>query len=273
MAGAVGTYAGAIPNFISKLVNGNFDIFLLFPVVATIIVFLVVVYGESMRLEIPLAYGTIRGISARYPIKFFYVSNIPVILAAALIQSLQLIPSIFGIHPGTTVQEMNSLQYAVYIFFSYITSGYGSANNIYGVLNPSSIYKLGDITVVLHIFIYSAVFLLLCVLFGKFWAATTNIGPEKVAQQIHQGGMQIPGFRRDIRVIQHVLERYIPQMVVISSIAVGLLALVADLLGVFGSGTGILLTVGILYRMYEQLQKEEMGGMPMWFRGLFGKQR
>jgi len=146
-------------------------------------------------------------------------------------------------------------------------------NNIYGVLDPSSIYKLGDITVIIHILIYSAVFLGLCVLFGKFWAATTNIGPEKVAQQIHQGGMQIPGFRRDIRVIQHVLERYIPQMVIISSIAVGLLALIADLLGVFGSGTGILLTVGILFRMYEQLQKEEMGSMPMWFRGLFGKSR
>ncbi len=270
-AGAVGNYAGAIPNFISKLVTGNLDPFLLFPIIATIIVFLVVVYGESMRLEIPLAYGTIRGISARYPIKFFYVSNIPVILAAALIQSLQLIPSIFGIHAGMAVQEMNPLQYGVYIFFSYITSGYGGANNIYGVLNPSSIYRLGDITVIIHILIYGAVFLGLCVLFGKFWAATTNIGPEKVAQQIHQGGMQIPGFRRDIRVIQHVLERYIPQMVVISSIAVGLLALSADLLGVFGSGTGILLTVGILFRMYEQLQKEEMGSMPMWFRGLFGK--
>ncbi|PKP59764.1 MAG: preprotein translocase subunit SecY [Candidatus Altiarchaeales archaeon HGW-Altiarchaeales-1] len=268
-----GTYVGAIPNFIALLDKGNFDIVQLFPIVATIIVFLVVVYGESMRLEIPLAYGTIRGISARYPIKFFYVSNIPVILAAALIQSLQLIPSIFGIHAGMSYPEMNMLQQGVYTFFSYITPGYGGANNIYGVLNPSSIYKLGDIPVIVHILIYGAVFLGLCVLFGKFWAATTNIGPEKVAQQIHQGGMQIPGFRRDIRVIQHVLERYIPQMVVISSIAVGLLALSADLLGVFGSGTGILLTVGILFRMYEQLQKEEMGSMPMWFRGLFGKHR
>ena len=273
MAGAVGTYAGAIPNFIAKLVTGHFDIILLFPIVATIFIFLLVVYGESMRLEIPLAYGTIRGMSARYPIKFFYVSNIPVILAAAVIQSLQLIPSIFGIHAGMGYHEMNILQQGIYTLFSYITSGYGSSNNIYGILNPSLIYQLGEITVIIHMIIYGTFFLVLCVLFGKFWAATTNIGPEKVAQQIHQGGMQIPGFRRDIRVIQHVLERYIPQMVVISSIAVGLLALFADFLGVFGSGTGILLTVGILYRMYEQLQKEEMGSMPMWFRGLFWKQR
>lgn len=273
MAGAVGTYAGAIPNFIAKLVTGHLDLVLLFPLAATIIIFLAVVYGESMRLEIPLAYGTIRGISARYPIKFFYVSNIPVILAAALLQSLQLFPSIFGISPEMTVQDMNPLQYVIYLFFSYITSGYGTSNSLYGVLSPSLIYKLGDIGVVIHLIIYSIIFLVLCVLFGKFWAATTNIGPEKVAQQIHQSGLQIPGFRRDIRVIQHVLERYIPQMVVISSIAVGLLALAGDLFGVYGSGTGILLTVGILYRMYEQLQREEMGSMPAWFRGLFEKHR
>lgn len=273
MAGAVGTYAGAIPNFIAKLTTGHLDIFLLFPIAATIFIFLVVVYGESLRLEIPLAYGAIRGISARYPIKFFYVSVIPVILASALILSLQLVPSIFGIHVEMSIQEMNPLQYGIYTLFSYITPGYGGSNTIYGVLDPSNIHQLGDPSVVLHILIYGTIFLILCVLFGKFWAEATNIGPEKVAQQIHHGGMQIPGFRRDIRVIQHVLERYIPQMVVVSSIAVGLLALIADLLGVYGSGPGILLTVSVLYRMYEQLQKEEMESMPTWFGELFGKKQ
>jgi len=272
-AEALGEYAGVIPNVIVHLISGHPEyIISLFSLFATIVTFLVVVYGESLRLEIPLAYGTIRGISARYPIKFFYVSNIPVILAAALIQTLALVPGVFGIHPGME-SEMNTFQQAIYIFFSYITSGYGSANSLYGILNPSSssIDRLLDVGVILHIIIYSAVFLIMCVFFGKFWAATTNIGPEKIAQQIYQSGLQIPGFRRDIRVIQHVLERYIPQMVVISSIAVGLLALIADFLGAFGTGTGILLTVGILYRMYEQLQREEMGDMPVWFRELFGK--
>jgi len=267
---APGTLAGAIPDFILQMVNGSLNIVLLFGIVATVIVFLAVVYGESMKLEIPLSYGTIRGISARYPVKFFYLSNIPVILAAAFLGAFQVLPSLVGVAPDLPVESMNPLQYVIYILVSYTTQGYGG-NSIYGILNPNEIYKLSDPFVVLHILIYSVVFLTLCILFGKFWAMSTNVGPEKIAEQIYAGGMQIPGYRRDKRTIEKVLNRYIPQIVVISSLAVGLLALIADLLGVYGTGTGILLTVGILYRTYEQLQREEMADMPVWFRQIMGK--
>lgn len=263
-----GVLAGAIPNFILQMMNGNLDIILLFSLVATIFIFFVVVYGESMKLEIPLSYGTIRGISARYPIKFFYVSNIPVILAAAFLGAAQYIGLV--IVKDTPVEEMNIFQYVIHNIVSFITIGYGS-NSVYGILNPGEIYKLSDPFVVLHVIIFGVVFLLLCIFFGKFWAMTTNIGPEKIAEQIYIGGLQIPGYRKDKRAIERVLNRYIPQIVVISSLAVGLLALVGDLLGVYGSGTGILLTVGILYRTYEEIQREEMADMPVWFRQIMGK--
>jgi len=266
---APGTFAGAIPNFIAKSFTGNLDLLILFPILGTIIVFLVVVYGESMRLEIPLSYGRMRGVSGRYPIKFFYVSNIPVILAAALMGSMQLLPSLVGVD-YTNMSNMNVVQSAVYFFVNIATPGIGG-NSLYGVLDPKNIHQMLDPFVILHLIVYSALFLIFCILFGKFWVQTTNLGVDKVAEQIHNGGMQIPGFRRDKRIIERVLERYIPQITIISSVAVGLLALGADLLGAFGTGTGILLTVGILFRMYEQIQKEEMADMPVWFRALMGK--
>jgi preprotein translocase subunit SecY len=83
--------------------------------------------------------------------------------------------------------------------------------------------------------------------------------------------MQIPGFRRDPRVVRKVLDRYIPQITIISSIAVGLLAVLADLMGALGTGTGILLTVGILYRTYEAIQKEQMAEMHPALRKFMGK--
>ena len=118
---------------------------------------------------------------------------------------------------------------------------------------------------------YFIVFVLLCVLFGKFWVETTGLSADQVAEQIQKGGMQIPGYRRDKRVIERVLNKYIPQITVISSVAVGLLAASADLLGAIGSGTGILLTVGILYRLYEDIQKEQMSEMHPAFKKLMGK--
>jgi len=109
------------------------------------------------------------------------------------------------------------------------------------------------------------------VLFGKFWVETTGLGADRVAEQIQKGGMQIPGFRRDQRVVERVLNRYIPQITIISSLSVGLLAVGADLLGAMGSGTGILLTVGILYRLYEEIEKEQMADMHPAFRKFMGK--
>ncbi|MBN2250920.1 MAG: preprotein translocase subunit SecY [Candidatus Altiarchaeota archaeon] len=266
---------GYIPQFLAGLLSGTdmFDLFILiFPVLATIIVFLVVVYAESMRLEIPLSYGGIRGVGGRYPLKFFYVSNIPVILAAALLANVQMLPTLVGISSTSSVSwgDMNMLQQAVVVFVQYVTMN-GAGHSLNGILSPNSIHQLINPLVLLHLLIYALVFTLLCIVFGKFWVETTGLGPEQVADQIQRGGMQIPGFRRDKRVVERVLNRYIPQISLISSVAVGLLAVGADLLGAIGSGTGILLTVGILYRLHEELQKEQMADMHPAFRRLFGK--
>ncbi len=191
---------------------------LLFPLIATIIVFLIAVYAESMRLEIPLSYGGVRGVGGRYPLKFFYVSNIPVILTAALLANVQMLPAIVGINIQNPLpySQMNSLQQAVTTFVQYVTIGQlsGTTGNP-GILNPANIFMLANPQIILHLIIYLTLFLLLCILFGKFWVETTGLGADRVAEQIQQGGMQIPGFRRDQRVVERVLNRYIPQITII----------------------------------------------------------
>ena len=110
------------------------------------------------------------------------------------------------------------------------------------------------------------------ILFAKFWIMTTNMGPEAVARQIESSGLQIPGFRRDPRVLKRVLERYIPIVTVISGATVGGLAAGADLIGTVGnaSGTGVLLSVGIMIQFYEAIGREQMMEMHPVLRGFFG---
>ncbi len=264
---AGGQYSGYIPNFISLMMAGTPNYILLMPILATVIVFLMVTFGESMKLEIPLSYGGVRGIGGRFPIKFFYVSNIPVILAAALLMNVQMWAGVVGADSsqGVAYDEMTYLQQVVSTIAEYVTLG-----NLYGVLQPSNWHMLTDISILIHMLIYLIVFCGLCVLFGSFWVQTTGMDSESVAKQIQEGGMQIPGFRRDRRVVKRVLDKYIPQITILSSIAVGLVAAVADMMGALGSGTGILLTVGILYRFYEEIQKEQMADMPQAFRQFMG---
>jgi preprotein translocase subunit SecY len=121
-----------------------------------------------------------------------------------------------------------------------------------------------------HIFFFALAMVLTCMLFGRFWIETTGLGASDVAEQIQSSGMLIPGFRRDPRITKRVLNRYIPTVTLIGSAFVGLLAAFADLTGALGTGTGILLTVGIMYRMYEELAKQQMFDVYPSLKKVFG---
>jgi len=87
--------------------------------------------------------------------------------------------------------------------------------------------------------------------------------------------MQIPGFRRNISSIEKVMQRYIPKVTVIGGAFIGILTLVASLLGTLGSagGTGLLLTVSIVYRLYEDIASEQMMEMHPMIRSFFGEEK
>jgi preprotein translocase subunit SecY len=126
--------------------------------------------------------------------------------------------------------------------------------------------------VIARLLIYLSVMIVGSILFAKFWIETTNMGPKSVAEQIQSSGMQIPGFRRDPRILEKVLERYIPVVTVLSGAIVGALAAFADMLGTVGnsSGTGVLLAVGIMIQTYEAMGREQMMEMHPVLRGFFG---
>ncbi|MGC9310838.1 MAG: preprotein translocase subunit SecY, partial [Candidatus Aenigmatarchaeota archaeon] len=118
-------------------------------------------------------------------------------------------------------------------------------------------------------FTYMGFLTILCVIFSLFWVETTNMGPAAVAEQISSIGMQIPGFRKDKRILVKVLSKYIYPLTVMGAIAVGLLAAVADMTGAYGTGTGILLTVMILYNFYERIGQQYMEDMNPMVRKFF----
>jgi preprotein translocase subunit SecY len=82
--------------------------------------------------------------------------------------------------------------------------------------------------------------------------------------------MQIPGFRRSGKPIELLLKRYIPTVTIVGGFIVGLIAAVSDFFGVFGSGMGVLLSVGILYQYYELLMQERVAEMYPALRSFFG---
>jgi preprotein translocase subunit SecY len=112
------------------------------------------------------------------------------------------------------------------------------------------------------------------IIFALFWIETTGMGAKNVAEKIQKSGMQIPGYRRSSGTLERVMQRYIPKVTVIGGAFIGVLTLIASLLGTLGGagGTGLLLTVSIMYRLYEDIASQQMMEMHPMMRSFFGKE-
>ena len=267
----------------------------LIALIGTIGIFMIVAYTESTRIELPLAHGMARGARGRYPIRLMYASNIPVILVAAVLANVSMFSLLFWQHPewpiigqqgwiGAYPDANDPLVISQQIQRTTPTDGLAYYfSNINGVtdwllpiINPDvyQVYLRGQDywQVLLHLFVYLGVMIGGSIVFAKFWIMTTNMGAESVAEQIEGSGMQIPGFRRDPRILRRVLDRYIPVVTVISGAFVGALAAGADMIGTVGSasGTGVLLAVGIMIQLYEAIGREQMMEMHPVLREWFG---
>ncbi len=248
--------AGDIPAFIVSLMNGQPDFSLLLPVIALIAVFLVVVYSECMRVEIPLSYGGAKGVRSKYPLKFVYASNMPVILVSAFFLNVQLFAGLFQSVGFPILGEVSNGQ---------VISGIG-----YYLTTPTSVSLLW--TDPIRVLIYAIVFIGLSVVFALLWVEISGIGSRHVAEQLSNMGVQVPGFRNSKQQFRRIMDKYIPTITVLGGAFVGVLAFGADLTGALGGGTGVLLTVGVVYRLYEEIAQEQLMDMNPMMRRFLGQE-
>lgn len=240
---------------------------------ATVGAFLVVIYMEGVRVELPLSYAGYKGYRSRYPIKLLYVSNLPVIFASALFANVYFFSQILwnSYNSNNSNFWLNLLGQ----FTSYTPSGsttpqiIPSGGLVYYVTAPRNFLQIMGSPG--QAFGYLGILVVFCVVFSLTWLEVGGLGPSTVAQQLVDSGMQIPGYRRSGKAIESILKRYIPVVTVIGGIIVGLVAGITDFFGVFGSGMGILLSVGIIYQYYETLMQERATEMYPAFRRIFGE--
>jgi protein transport protein SEC61 subunit alpha len=114
-----------------------------------------------------------------------------------------------------------------------------------------------------HAVFYLVFILTSCALFSKTWIEVSGAAPRDVAKQLRDNQMVMKG-HRDSALI-HVLNRYIPTAAAFGGMCIGALTVVADFMGAIGTGTGILLSVTIIFSFYETFVKETHDGL-----GAFG---
>ncbi|HOP66465.1 MAG TPA: preprotein translocase subunit SecY [Methanoregulaceae archaeon] len=264
---------GFFPRLVAVIADGaNFLQYMgieMLALIATVVIFLIIVYVESTRIEIPLAHAQVRGARARFPVKLIYASVLPMILVRVLQANIQMI-GLFLNNVGITILGTFQNQSPVSGLMYYLNPVNGPSDWMWWI------YDLGHAPwqILTRLGIDTIIMVVGGAIFALFWIKTAGLDSKDVARQIQLSGMSIPGYRRNPQVLEKYLDRYIPRVTVIGGVFIGLLSVGANLFGVIGavSGTGLLLTVSITYRLYEEIASQQIMEMYPFMRTFFGKE-
>jgi preprotein translocase subunit SecY len=308
-----GGYTGVLASFGSLLAAGQPDhaFVTMLPLISTVVVFLIVVFAQAMRIEIPMAFAFPFGKFAarRWPLRFIYTSNIPVILTAAVLANLQIIGQMLAARGipwlgeyGPEGVPVSGLMYLLtppvsllavaaiagvcallFVLFAIkILGRWPLRMAVLGAVIGAVLGWALSITYlaaalpaikgidIIRAIVYMAFMVAGATIFSIFWVNTAGMDAKTVAEQFKSSAITIPGFRHDPRIIERVLQRYIPVLAVLGGAFVGFLAGFADLTSAIGTGTGILLTVMIIYQFYESIAAQHLEDMHPALRRFMG---
>ena len=255
------TYAGEPIGFIPYLIHtvagrGDLSSILirsggrdLAGLIATIAIILILVYLDGMRVQIPVTSPRLRSIKSRIPLKFLYVTNIPVLFVGIIYADVLVFASLTrtylrGVVPG----------YLVDLLATYDENGRLIGGIAYYLAPPRSI--LASIQDPLHALIHGISVLVLATLFGILWVEIAGLSASAQAEELVKSGLDIPGVRRNPKILERILAKYIWPLTILSSLIVASIAVAADLLGAYGTGTGLLLAIGIVQQYYMLIAYE-----------------
>jgi protein transport protein SEC61 subunit alpha len=222
---------------------------------ATVVIFLVVIYFQGFRVDLPVRSKRSRGHQSTYPIKLFYTSNMPIILQSALVSNLYFISQLlYKRYGGNFIVQLLGRWQAVDQSGNMVPVG----GLVYYISPPHSLMEVAANP--LHAIFYIVFMLSACALFSKTWIEVSGASANDVAKQLKEQQMFIQGHRDTQASLKKELNRYIPTAAAFGGMCIGALTIVADFMGAIGSGTGILLAVTIIYQYFETYEKEKQQG-------------
>jgi preprotein translocase subunit SecY len=266
---------GAIPHLITSAIGGNpwaawirpGTLPSLIGLILTIVVVLVIVYIEGLRIEVPIRSTKYSGFAGVYPLKLLYVSNLPIILVSALLANLGFLSQFIWtqFNPGNTSPLVSLL-----VMYNTTDPSQGLTGGLMYYINSPQGFSnaLAD---PLRAVTYMIFVVIAAILFARIWVEIGGLSPSAAAKSLIDADVQIPGFRRTEVSIESILARHIPVITFIGGLILGLVASVSDIMGVFGSGTGILLSVGIVMQYYQLLVREHLETMMPRLGALLGR--
>lgn len=235
-------FEGAIVNFIHQMVVKNNKIVAfqhgmyrtnmanMNNLLATVFIFLVVIYFQGFKYDIKLAHQQVRGYTQPYSVKLFYLSSTPIILQTALVSNLHFFS-------GILYRKFKTNWFVRLLGVWQENDMYGGGPRLVGgfayYLTPPQSF-LDIFYNPKHAFFYFTFIMITCALFSKLWLEMSGRSTSDVVKQLAEQGLFIQGSQKSS--MSKILNKYIPTAAVVGGMCIGILTIVADLLGAIGSG-------------------------------------
>jgi len=224
--------------------------------VATAGIFFACNWLMGMKVMLTVKHQKARGLERPYPIKFFYASNMPIVLHTCLISNIYFISqTLYNQQPNSPFIGLFGKWAAASPDMPSLGHSVPVGGLAYYVSPPANLSAM--LHEPFHACFYFMFTLTACAIFGKTWTEVSGTSVRHVSKQMRENHILLKGYRDTAT--SRVLSRYIPIAAALGGACVGALSVVADYAGAIGTGTGILLTVMTIYDFYEAAASENQG--------------
>ncbi|KAI8992254.1 SecY subunit of pre protein translocase [Pilobolus umbonatus] len=222
-------------------------------VVATLIVFAMVVYLQGFRVELQVRSNRLRGQTIGYPIKLFYTATMPLMLQTALFANYYIFSQALSYFAGSHFLVRILGVWEPIPETTQLTAGGGIA---YYLSAPHSLKEA--IIYPVHTLVYLVISVALCTYISKLWMEISNSTARDVARTLKEQQLTISGYR-DVSMVKE-LKRVIPAAAAFGGAILAMVSVTGDILNAIGSGAGILMSVMIVFQYFEMFVTEQREG-------------
>ncbi|CEG71430.1 Putative Preprotein translocase, SecY subunit [Rhizopus microsporus] len=221
--------------------------------IATIAMFAFTTYLLGFRVELSVKSNRMRSQRASYPIRLFYTSAMPVILQSALYANVLLVSYLLY-----TYFENNFLVHVLGVWGTFDDSGLLApvGGIAYYLSAPHGL--IDAIFHPIHTLLYAALTIITCAYLSKLWTDISGCSSRDVAKKLKDQQVTIAGYR-DISMYKE-LNRVILPAASVGGATLALMSTTADILGCIGTGSGILISVLVIFEFFEMFAREQMEG-------------
>lgn len=227
----------------------------MYNLVSTALLFSFVIYFHGFRVELPLSSTQVKGQTGRWPIKLFYSSTTPIIIQSYIISHVSTVSRLlFSKFPSLLIVRLLGVwEMSVSRNLEPIS---GLCYYIYAPNSMMDIFRRP-----IHFTIYLTFMLLSGAFMSRAWIDMNDLNAESVAKQLKNQKMTIKGISESN--VASYLNKYIPTAAFLGGFIISGICVFSNLMDTIGSGTNIILAVGIIWQYFEAMTKETMkkGGL------------